>query len=227
MEQLHALDETLDRFCERLESGTPFKKLLDGNVDLDFYIRFLIQTYHYVRFTPCSLKLAADSLVDHPNPIYQSLGQRFKEHQAEEEGHDQWVLNDLRNLGQDPGIVERVLPSDEVAAYNAYSKFVVKSSSPVAILGEAFMLEGISQRYGTSMAQNLAGRSGIPDVANAVSFLKGHGHTDQGHMAELRHVLELIADERDWESIVLCAKVVSQLYTAMIDGLTAQTVQRR
>ena len=84
-EQLHALDETLDRFCERLESGTPFKKLLDGNVDLDFYIRFLIQTYHYVRFTRCSLKLAADSLVDHPNPIYQSLRQRFQEHQAEGE----------------------------------------------------------------------------------------------------------------------------------------------
>ena len=222
MEQLHALDETLDRLCDRLESDTPFKNLVDGKVDLDFYIRFLIQTYHYVRFTPYSLKLAADSLYGHPSPIYQSLRQRFKEHQADEEGHDQWVLNDLRNLGQDPGIVERVLPSDEVAAYNAYSKFVVKSSSPVAILGEAFMLEGISQRYGTSMAQNLARRSGIPNVANAVSFLKGHGHTDQGHMAELRHVLELISDEHDWESILLCAKVVSQLYAAMIDGLMAR-----
>src|SRR3954447_1127816 len=165
MERLDALDEILDRLCERLESDTPFKNLLDGEVDLDFYILFLIQTYHYVRFTPHSLKLAADSLDGHPNPIYQSLRQRFKEHQAEEEGHDQWVLNDLSNLGQDPDIVNRVLPSEEIAAYNAYSKIIVKSSSPVAILGQAFILEGISQRYGTSMAQNLTGRSGIANVA--------------------------------------------------------------
>jgi hypothetical protein len=219
MEQLQVLDESLNLFCERLESDTPFKKLLDGEVDLDCYVRFLIQTYHYVRFTPCSLKLAAGSLDGHPNPIYQSLRKRFKEHQAEEEGHDQWVLNDLNNLGQAPGIVERVLPCNEIAAYNAYSRFVVKSSSPIAILGEAFMLEGISQRYGTPMAQNLAKRSGIPNITNAVTFLKGHGHTDQGHSAELRHVLKLISDERDWEGIVLCAKVVSQLYTGMIQRL--------
>jgi len=219
MEQLHALDETLSRLCERLEGKTPFRKLLDGDASLDLYTRFLIQTYHYVKFTPYSLKLAAASLDWHPNPIYQSLRVRFKDHQVEEEGHDQWVLNDLRNLGEDPGVVERVFPCDEIAAYNAYSKCVVRSSSPVAILGQAFMLEGISERYGTPMAQNLANRSGIRNITKAVSFLEGHGRVDEGHMAELRHVLELITDPGDLDAILLCARVVSQLYSAMIDGL--------
>jgi pyrroloquinoline quinone (PQQ) biosynthesis protein C len=117
--------------------------------------------------------------------------------------------------------VERISPCDEIDAYNAYSKFVVKSSNAVAILGQAFMLEGISQRYGTPMAQNLSERSEIPNARNAVSFLAGHGEADQEHMAELRHVIDLITDERDLDAVVLCAKVVSQLYSAMIEGLAA------
>jgi len=69
------------------------------------------------------------------------------------------------------------------------------------------------------MAQNLSNKSEIPNIRNAVTFLEGHGDADQGHMAELRRVLESITDRRDLEAIVLCGKVVSQLYTAMIDRL--------
>jgi hypothetical protein len=88
------------------------------------------------------------------------------------------------------------------------------------ILGQAFMLEGISQGYGTPMARNLREKSGIPNVRQAVSFLAGHGDADQEHMAELRHVIHLIADERDLNAVALCAQVTSQLYSSMIDGLT-------
>jgi pyrroloquinoline quinone (PQQ) biosynthesis protein C len=221
MEHLDILDQTLGQFCERLESDTPFKKLLEGEADSDLYVRFLIQTYHYVKFTPTSLRLAAERLKDHSNPLYESLRERFREHEAEEQGHDQWVLNDLINLGQDPDIVQRIYPCDEIDAYNAYSKFVVKSSNAVAILGQAFMLEGISQRYGTPMARNLSEKSNILNARNAVSFLAGHGDADQEHMAELRRVIDLITDQHDLDAVVLCAKVVSQLYSSMIDGLAA------
>jgi hypothetical protein len=88
MEQLYTLEQTLNRFCERLESDTPFTKLLEGEADSDLYVRFLIQTYHYVKFTPISLRLAAQSLEGHSNPLYASVRLRFKEHEAEEEGHD-------------------------------------------------------------------------------------------------------------------------------------------
>jgi hypothetical protein len=47
---------------ERLESDTPFKKLLEGEADSHLYVRFLIQTDHYVKFTPTSLRVAADRL---------------------------------------------------------------------------------------------------------------------------------------------------------------------
>jgi pyrroloquinoline quinone (PQQ) biosynthesis protein C len=221
VEHLDALEQTLNQFCERLESDTLFKKLLEGEADSDLYVQFLIQTFHYVKFTPVSLRLAEQRLKGHSNPLYESLRGRFREHEAEEEGHDRWVLNDLTSLGQDPAIVQRVPPCDEIDAYNAYSKFVVKSSNAVAILGQAFMLEGISQRYGTPMARNLSERSNIPNARHAVSFLAGHGDADQQHMAELRHVIELITDERDLDAVVLCAKVVSQLYSSMVEGLAA------
>ena len=129
------------------------------------------------------------------------------------------MLNDLASLGQKPDVVDRISPCDEIDAYNAYSKFVVKSSTAVGILGQAFMLEGISQRYGTPMARNLREKSGIANVRHAVSFLAGHGDADQEHMAELRHVIHLIANERDLNAVVLCAQVTSQLYSSMIDGL--------
>jgi pyrroloquinoline quinone (PQQ) biosynthesis protein C len=223
MEHLRDLEEILNRFCERLEVDTPFKQILDGKVDSDIYLHFLIQTYHYVKFTPDSLRLAADALERHPNIFYQHLRERFKKHETEENGHDQWVLNDLRNLGQDPKVVERVPPCDAIVAYNAYSKFVVTSSNSVAILGQAFVLEGLSQRFGTPMAQNLTENSGIANISNAVSFLRGHGCADQEHMAELRHVIQVISDARDSDAIVLCAKVTSQLYTSMIEGLATST----
>jgi hypothetical protein len=142
MEQLEILEQTLNQFCERLESDTPFKKLLEGEADSDLYVQFLVQTYHYVKFTPTSLRLAAERLQGHSNPLYKSLRERFREHEAEEEGHDQWVLNDLISLGQNPDIVQRISPCDEIDAYNAYSRFVVKSSNAVAILGQAYMLCG-------------------------------------------------------------------------------------
>jgi pyrroloquinoline quinone (PQQ) biosynthesis protein C len=221
MEQLYTLEKTLNHFCERLEGSTPFKTLLEGQADSDLYIRFLIQTYHYVKFTPISLRVAADSLEGHLDPVYETVRERFKEHEFEEQGHDEWVLNDLRNLGEDPIIVQRISPCDEIDAYNAYSKFVVKSSNAVALLGQAFMLEGISQRYGTPMARNLSERSEIPNAPNAVTFLAGHGDADQEHMAELRQVITLITNEGDLDALVLCAQVVSQLYSSMIEGLAA------
>jgi benzoyl-CoA reductase/2-hydroxyglutaryl-CoA dehydratase subunit BcrC/BadD/HgdB len=61
----------------------------------------------------------ARRLKQHSNPLYESLRERFREHEAEEEGHDQWVLNDLINLGQNPDIVQRINPCDEIDAYNA------------------------------------------------------------------------------------------------------------
>jgi pyrroloquinoline quinone (PQQ) biosynthesis protein C len=224
MEQLGILEQTLSLFCKGLESDSPFAKLLEGEADSDLYVGFLIQTYHYVKFTPASLRLAAERLKGHSNPFYESLRERFSEHEAEEEGHDQWVLNDLMSLGQNPDIVQRISPCDAIDAYNAYSKFVVRSSNAVAILGQAFMLEGISQRYGTPMARNLSEKSGIPNARNAVSFLAGHGDADQEHMAELRRVIHSISDERDLDAVVLCAKVVSQLYSSMIDGLAGPSL---
>jgi hypothetical protein len=40
-------------------------------------------------------------------------------------------------------------------------------------------------------------------------------------MAELRRVIDLITDQHGLDAVVLCAKVVSQLYSSMIDGLAA------
>lgn len=72
------------------------------------------------------------------------------------------------------------------------------------------------------MANNLLNKSEIPGISKTLTFIKGHGHTDQGHIKELREALLLITDSEDQEAIILCARVVAQLYGEMVRDLHCQ-----
>src|SRR5207237_764368 len=60
------------------------------------YKSFLIETYHYIKHS-CPLMRAANARLA-GNPKLKAYMTR---HIAEETGHDQWVLNDLEQLGVD------------------------------------------------------------------------------------------------------------------------------
>src|SRR5207302_219603 len=63
----------------------------------DIYPAFLIQTYHYIKQSCPLMKSALELLLAMGSePRFQVF---LSEHLKEEEGHDEWVLQDLQGLG--------------------------------------------------------------------------------------------------------------------------------
>jgi pyrroloquinoline quinone (PQQ) biosynthesis protein C len=220
MSYVQNLDATLSGCIAELNTGPFFARFLSGRPEREPYIQFLVQTYHYVRYTSPYLKLAGETLMARPEPFYQRFGEHFMGHADEEDGHDEWLLSDLRHLGVPAEVIEKNPPHPAVRAYNEYFRFCTTSAHPLAVFGIAFILEGVSAQFGTPMAENLLHNSNIPGIERAITFVKGHGHTDQAHTSELREVLGQITDPGDQQAIGLCARIVAQLYCAMVADLS-------
>jgi hypothetical protein len=189
------------------------RRIWDGTIDLDGYVRFLSQTYHYVCWTKPLLVRAGARL--RRLGKYPVLAELFAVKAREEAGHEKWALADLRALGQEAAAINGEPPSAAVAAYIAWNGFVVESTSPVAFLGTAYVLESLSVRCGADAVRNLRRRRAIPGIEGAVSFLRGHAGADVGHLKQLGSLLAQIRDARDREAILLSARVTCTVYEGL------------
>jgi len=210
------LDAVVEKTKAFVLADPKFRGVFDGSATRASYIEFLSQTYHYLKQTPLTLRTAVQTLTNHPNPIYRQVRDRFVHHEQEEEGHEDWVLNDIRALGGDVEAVKKMDPCPAVKAYVAESAFIATSRQAIAVMGLAYLLEGLAQQLGLMAVDNLKSRSGIPNIEKAVTFLKGHGHLDQRHMEELRQVVAAITDDDDKDAIVTRAKTASNQYTHLL-----------
>jgi pyrroloquinoline quinone (PQQ) biosynthesis protein C len=210
------LDRLIEDTVATLRADPVFGRIFDGTASRELYLRFLTETFHYVKQTQLQLQAGARALRDHPDPARRALAARFAHHEEEEIGHERWVLDDIRALGGDVEAAERAEPGAAVKAYLAMGAFVWQSRHPLGLMGIGTLLEGISEKLGTSAARNLEERSGIAGIGKALSFLRSHGEADVGHMEEARAALRSVADERDREVIVLCAKMTALYYTHLL-----------
>ncbi len=206
------LDEILTTLLKNLYLDPRYSRLINGNITSQEYLYFLTQTYHYVINTPKTLLAVAHQLEGHSDLTYQKIRNRFLEHAKEEKGHHFWILNDIKALGYDPEIVKNAIPSPAICAYNAYSYFIATSNNPIGIFGQAYILEGLSEKIGPIILKNLSKKSKIPNITKAISFIESHAEADIGHMESLRNILQTIIDEGDKHTIRLCAHVTAQQY---------------
>jgi pyrroloquinoline quinone (PQQ) biosynthesis protein C len=203
-----------------LDTNTRARQLFDGTLDATTYAHFLMQTYHYVRWTTPLLAHAGQRMARmgrHP-----VLAELLQQKAQEERGHERWLLADLRNLGWSAEAVERSLPCAAVAAYVAWNRFTVEAGSPTAFLGTAYVLEALSVYRAGEAVGHLIERSGIPNIRKAVTFLRGHADADVGHVEELATVLRGLTDPEEAEALVLSARTTRVLYT----GLFAEESRR-
>lgn len=204
---------------------SPLRSLLDGTASRDLYIAFLQETWHYVRYTSSTLLFAGERL--------KKLGQHgwladvLIEKSREERGHDKWAMSDLATLGVTEQEVRATSPSPAVAAYNAWTRFAASSPFPIAYLGVAYTLENLAVQRAERAANALRRAARIANIANAVSYLVGHGEADVGHVAELEAVLERVADPIEHDAVLGSASATRLMYTAMADNLHEIAGQRR
>ena len=208
-----ALEQEAHGLVEELDVHPGAQRLFDGTIDAASYARYLVQTYHYVRWTTPLLTESGERMQrtgSHP-----ALGELFLHKAAEERGHERWLLADLKNLGWSPERVAGAGRCPAVNAYIAWNRYTALAGVPLAFLGTAYVLEYLAvHRASAAVARLLAART-IPHIHKAVTFLRGHGEEDAAHVAELTTLLRSMTDPRDQAAVLLSARTTRSLYLGL------------
>ncbi|RYZ07375.1 MAG: heme oxygenase [Myxococcales bacterium] len=196
-------------FVRSLDDSPVVGKVINGNADEQEYVRFLTASYHYVRWSGFLLAQTAVGL--RRSGRCRHLLSALDVKAAEEGPHDRWLLRDLARCRVNPELVKGAPVPSAVRAYVSFGLALAEAGSP-GFLGAAYVLELISAMRAQAAARNLRGRGKIENIAQALSFLEGHGEADPGHVQELDRMLESIEDPQDLSDIHLSASAMRRLY---------------
>ena len=203
---------------EELKAHPIARRLIDGSIDASNYAHYLVQTYHYVRWTTPLLAEAGHRMKRmgwHPR-----LAELLLQKSAEERGHERWLLADLKNLGWPAERVKGTEQSPAVNAYVAWNQYTALSGVPTAFLGTAYVLEYLSVQHAGKTVERLLAANAIPNIRKAVTFLRGHGDADGSHVAELASVLRSLTDPREQSALLLSARTTRALYSGLFSDWT-------
>ena len=193
---------------------------LRGEVSLPSYLAFLREAYHHVRHT-VPLLLACRAALPARN---QWLREPLAEYVVEEEGHDEWILNDIRACGGDADAVRRSAPGHATDVMVAYAYDTIARRNPLGFLGMVHVLEGTSVSLALLAAEQIQKPLALPD--SAFSYLRSHGLLDREHTAHFEDLMNRIEDPRDQADIVHAARAFFRLYGDVFRSLPLPEVHR-
>jgi pyrroloquinoline quinone (PQQ) biosynthesis protein C len=181
------------------------------------YIRFLVDSYYHVRAAAKVYALAATRVSTKDEEVRQWL----LEHAFEEYGHHKWIEDDLKAMKYDVSRLDTAKPSVACDCLVAYMYYIAGHENPMGTIGDTYVIEGLSQMFATQLAGNIKGLLGVPD--SAVSYLAKHGAADQGHMNEVRDLINThVRREEDYDSIVQVSKVEFALYGQIVEHAASE-----
>ena len=194
--------------------GTPIiQGCLHGQVSLPSYLAFLREAYHHVRHTvpllhACKAALPTANLW---------LTEPLEEYIEEEQGHDEWILDDIRAAGGDDEAVRHGLPGHATETMVAYAYDTIARRNPLGFFGMVHVLEGTSVSLALLAADQIQKPLQLPDAA--FSYLRSHGTLDQEHTAHFELLMNRIDDPADRADIVHAARAFYRLYGDVFRGL--------
>jgi len=189
---------------------------LAGRISLDMYLAYLAQAYHHVRHTVPLMRLARAGLAGKP-----ALVRALDDYIAEEEGHEQWILDDIRAAGGDPDAAVAAGPSPATARMVDHAYRTIRSGNPAAFFGMVFVLEGTSIALASHGAQAVRGSLGLPETA--FTYLTSHGALDQDHMRFFETLVNGIDDRADQDAIVAMANDIFLLFGGIFAAIPMET----
>jgi hypothetical protein len=205
-----------------LVSGSLLRKIesLWGHPRLpELYPEFLFATLGVICASTPILETAAQEAElrsAEGDALCRVLAPYLREHAAEENGHDLWLLDDLEVCGiLRDRVLERV-PYVSAAVLAGTQHFWVRHAHPVAVLGYLAVLENpASPEY----LREVARRTGIPLAA--MSTLLRHAELDVTHVAEFDAMLDgLELGQRELDVLTTSAiAAVAQLDAFFADVL--------
>jgi pyrroloquinoline quinone (PQQ) biosynthesis protein C len=179
---------------------------LQGRISRETYVAYLAQAYHHVRHTVPLMQATHGRLASDKDRYRAALD----EYIAEETGHEQWILNDIRAAGGDPDETVRRGPNAATEIMVAYAYDYVSRIEPMGFFGMVFVLESVSIQLASLGADAVRGSLGLP--GNAFTYLVSHGALDQDHIAFLKGLLDGIDDTADRAAITHMARRMFGLF---------------
>ncbi len=179
------------------------------------YRQWLRTIFHQTYQGPATFALAGANC----DSRHCAIREYLIEHADEEKSHWQWVLEDLRNMGDDKSDPRAELPPLATQNYLSFNVYLAVRV-PIARLGTAAVLEGIGATYSKRMADKMTQAMGIS--ARELKFIYGHGDTDVGHTEDIFRVLsEADLSSYDWAWLTYAAQAGGQLYRQMYEAAVA------
>ncbi|MGD2118301.1 MAG: iron-containing redox enzyme family protein [Chromatiales bacterium] len=177
-----------------------------GELALSSYLAFLGQAYHHVKHTTpllmaCGSRVPADM---------EWLRDAMAHYIDEEVGHQEWILNDIRECGGDAEAIRHGKPDLPAELMCAYAYDLIQRRNPVGFLGMVLVLEGTSISLASTAATNLQANLNLP--ARAFSYLSSHGALDVSHMEFYRGLVNRLEKPQDREMVIHSAKAFYRLY---------------
>ncbi|KWT96824.1 MULTISPECIES: iron-containing redox enzyme family protein [unclassified Variovorax] len=186
---------------------------LRGEVSLPSYVAFLREAYHHVRHTVPLLQACKAALPER----HAWLRGPLDEYIEEEQGHDGWILDDIRACGADADAVREGMPGHAAEVMVAYAYDMIARRNPLGFFGMVHVLEGTSVSLALLAADQIQETLALPD--SAFSYLRSHGTLDQEHTAQFAMLMNVIEDPRDQADIVHAARAFFRLYGDVFRGL--------
>lgn len=190
----------------------PFvRSALNGATDRDAYIAYLsLIANQYARHSPKVMALAASRCTDsHPE-----FAKYLFQHATEEQPHNEWAFNDLRDLGVSEAQIHAAKPVPSCAGLIAYSYFAAERGNPVGIFGWMYVLEAVGSDLGNEAGRAVQKGLGLVR-SKGLRFVKGHGAADQDHIKDIEKQIRRIKDGTELAEIDHVADVVAALYVRM------------
>jgi pyrroloquinoline quinone (PQQ) biosynthesis protein C len=187
--------------------------LARGEVSLPSYLAFLREAYHHVKHTVPLLQAAKAALPPH----HAWLREPLDDYVAEEAGHDEWILDDIRACGGDADAVRRGAPGHATEVMVAYAYDTIARGNPLGFFGMVHVLEGTSVALALAAADAIQKPLALPDAA--FSYLRSHGTLDREHTAHFARLMDRIDDAADQAAIVHAARAFYRLYGDVFRGL--------
>jgi len=200
---------------EFLLAAPVIQRALAGDVTRELYVAFLTQAYHHVRHTVPLLMAVGARLPDR----HAWLRNAVLHYLEEENGHEEWILNDIERAGGDRAAAAASEPAVATEAMVAYAYDTVLRRNPVGFFGMVQVLEGTSVALALNAADRIQQALLLP--VTAFTYLRSHGELDKEHINDLGAILERLADDDDRAAVVRCARGIYWLYGHLFRGLEA------
>jgi pyrroloquinoline quinone (PQQ) biosynthesis protein C len=202
-----------DQLCSSTEteraallSRPVIEQALQGQVTRTQYLAFLTQAYHHVCHTVPLLMACGSRLQKHQQHLMPALAEYIEE----EQGHEQWILNDIAAAGGNSNTAAQSTPHLSTQSMVAFAYHQIDRGNPVGFFGMVYVLEGTSTTLATQAAAVLQRTLGLPQ--EAFTYLNSHGSLDLQHIEFFKNQVNTLNNPADQQAIVATAKAMFHLY---------------